>query len=143
MAYSDASDSGYGGYVVELGRVIVQGQWSALQAQQSSTWRELKAVDEVLRSLADKLAGHTVKWFTDSQNVVRIIQVGSKKPHLQDGTISIFQNCLSKNIRLELEWIPRTLNEKADYISRLMDWDDWQLSPSIFQQLDVFWVPIL
>lgn len=66
VAYSDASDSGYGGYVVELGRDIVQ-------AQQSSTWRELKAFDGVLRSVADKLAGHTLKWLTDSQNVVRII----------------------------------------------------------------------
>ena len=96
MACSDASGSGYGGDVAELGRDIVQGQWSAAQAQQNCTWRELKAVDEVLLSMADKLAGHKVKWLTDSQNVVRIMQLGSKKQHLQNGATSIYENCLSK-----------------------------------------------
>ncbi len=78
VACSDASDSGFGVYVVELGNDITQRQWSALEAQQSSTWRELKAVDEVLQALGDKLAGYTVKWLTDNQNVVGIVQVARK-----------------------------------------------------------------
>ena len=41
-----------------------------------------------------------------------------------------------KNIRLEVEWIPRALNKRADCISQIVDWDDWQLNPSIVQQLD-------
>ena len=40
--------------------------------------------------------------------------------------IKIFQFCVEHSIRLEVEWIPRTENEKADYISRLIDFDDWQ-----------------
>ena len=78
VAFSDASSTGYGGYVVELGRDIANGQWSPVEAGQSSTWRELKAVDQVLRSFAERLAGHRVKWFTDNQNVVRIVQSGSR-----------------------------------------------------------------
>ena len=31
----------------------------------------------VLDSLAAKLVGHRVKWFTDNQNVVQIVQPGS------------------------------------------------------------------
>ena len=61
VAFSDASSTGYGGYVVELGSEVAHGQWSELQMVQSSTWRELKAVDLVLRSFASKLAGHAVK----------------------------------------------------------------------------------
>ena len=63
MAFSDASSTGYGGYVVELGSEVAHGQWSELQMVQSSTWRELKAVDLVLRSFASKLAGHVVSGF--------------------------------------------------------------------------------
>ena len=57
--------------MVELGSDVAHGQWSELQMAQSTTRRELKAVDLVLRSSASKLAGHAVKWFSDNQNVVR------------------------------------------------------------------------
>ena len=73
VAYSDASSSGYGGYVVEIGPSISHGHWSPQEAAMSSTWRELRAVFAVLQSFAEKLQGHTVKWFTDNQNVVRIV----------------------------------------------------------------------
>ena len=68
---------------------MAQGQWTEVQAIPTSTWKELKAVDLVLRSFAPKPAGHTVKWFSDNQNVVRIVQAGSRQPHLQDGALSI------------------------------------------------------
>ena len=64
VAYSDAS--GYDGFVVELGPHPVSGCWSEDEARQSSTWRELKAVDRVLESVADKLSGHMIKWYTDN-----------------------------------------------------------------------------
>ena len=54
VVYSDASDTGYGGYV-EHGASVAYGQWSAKEALQSSTWRELTAVWLVLLSVADKL----------------------------------------------------------------------------------------
>ena len=79
VAYSDVSSTGCGGFVIELGPEVSHGQWSVDQA---STWRELGAVDHVLRSFAPKLKGHTVKWLSDNQNVVQIIQYGSKKPHI-------------------------------------------------------------
>ena len=62
IMYSNASSSGYDGYVVEVGNEIVYGQCSV--DKHSSTWRELKAVYLALQSLASRLAGHSVKWFT-------------------------------------------------------------------------------
>ena len=50
LVYSDASDTGFGGYVVEHGQYIVHGHWDAVEAQQSSTWRKLN-----LQSLISKL----------------------------------------------------------------------------------------
>ena len=84
----------------------------------SSTWRESKAVYDVLRSFASKLEGHAVKWFSDNQAVVWIVQVGSGKPHLQEGALSIFELCFQHGIKLEMEWVPRSANEMADYNQR-------------------------
>ena len=56
--------------------------WLLDEAMQSSTWRELVAVSRVLDSMAPKLRNVRVKWFSDNQNVVRILQVGSRKPHI-------------------------------------------------------------
>ena len=44
VIYSDASDTGYGGYTVEHGPYIAQGQWNQDEVKLSSTLRELRAV---------------------------------------------------------------------------------------------------
>ena len=77
---------------MEHGPQIVHGQWSGWEAQQSSTWGELKAVHTVLQALAPKLQNERLRWFTDNQNVVRIVLHGSKKPLLQELRSSI---CIS------------------------------------------------
>ena len=41
----------------------------------SSTFREILAVKFVLLSLVNQLSGLTVKWFTDNENVPRIMKV--------------------------------------------------------------------
>ena len=55
--------------------------------------------------------------------------------------VKIFQFCAEHNIRLEVQWIPRTENEKADYISRLIDFDDCQITPEFFLRLEESWGP--
>ena len=86
VVYSDASSSGYGGcHVVEVGLEVAHGQWSEYEASLSSTWRDLKAVAQVLCAFSCKLSGHRVKWFTDNQNIARIVESGSRKQHLQVG----------------------------------------------------------
>ena len=141
VVYSDASDTGYGGYVVEHGPCVAYGQWTEQEAQQSSTWRELTAVLRVLMSVATKLKNCRVRWFTDNQNVARILLVGSKKPQLHAEAIKVLSLSVHYQIRLEPEWIPRHLNERADYLSRIVDHDDWQLNPVVFADLDVAWGP--
>jgi len=91
VVFSDASDTGYGRCTVEHGGLIANGQWSGEEAQQSSTWRELRAVSLVLESFGPKLQNERVKWFTDNQNVVRIVLCGSKKPILQREALAIFE----------------------------------------------------
>ena len=93
MVYSDASSTGYGGYMVEHGDKVATGQWSAEEANQSSTWRELHAVRLVLESFKGMLSNERIRWFTDNQNVVRIVLYGSRKPELEAEALSIFSLC--------------------------------------------------
>ena len=79
--------------------------WEPSDCSKSSTWRELAAIDFSLESFAPVLEGSLVK---------------------------SFQFCAKRSIRLEVQWIPRTENEKADYISRLLDFDDWQITHNLF-----------
>ena len=69
VIYSDASDTGFGGYMVEHSNQIAHGQWSTWETQQSSTWRELKDLSIVLQSLARSLSDERISWFTDNHNV--------------------------------------------------------------------------
>ena len=92
VVYSDASDTGYGGYTVEHGVHVAQGSWLP---------EELVAVSRVLISIASKLRNMRVRWFSDNQNIVRILQVGSCKPHLQEQAMKVFETCISYQIRLE------------------------------------------
>ena len=87
--YSDASDSGYGGYTVDVGIHIAQGQWSESESLASSTWRELEAINRILQAYSKLMKGETVKWLTDNQNVVRIIEHGSRKHSLQEIAVNI------------------------------------------------------
>ena len=91
IAFSDGSTTGYGGYSVNVSTSIADGLWSVHEAQQSSTWRELKVVDQVLCWLAARLSGHTIECFSDNQNVVCIVAVGSCSLHSQEGAMSILE----------------------------------------------------
>ena len=42
---------------------------------------------------------------------------------------------------LQPEWLPREENEFADFVSRIVDYDDWQVNPDLFHGLDVVWRP--
>ena len=40
-----------------------------------------------------------------------------------------------------MQWIPRISNQQADYISRIIDTDDWQITEEFFLFLDGRWGP--
>ena len=105
VVYSDASGTGYGGYCVEHGGHITTGKWQGDEAQQSSTWRELRAVRMTLNSFGPRLKNHRVCWFIDNQNVVRIVLHGGRKPLLQKEALAIFSIGLHHQIHLEPECI--------------------------------------
>ena len=141
VAYSDASATGYGGYTGEHCTMVANGHWSPEEATQNSTRWELRGVRLVLEAFQARLENERVRWFTDNQNVVHIVQYGSRQPALQAEALKLFSACIRHHIHIEPEWIPRERNELADYYSRMVDNDDWMLNPATFNWLNSFWGP--
>jgi len=105
--------------------------WTGNEATQSSTWREVKAVQYMCTSHKTLLSNSVVKWYSDNQNVEKVIARGSMKQVLQELAVQIFQFCAENNIQIDFVWIPRTENTKADAISKFVDFDDWGVSERI------------
>ena len=72
---------------------------------------------------------------------MRIGEAGSRRKQLQSIALGIFDVCFKYGIRLDMEWIPHTLNDKAEYISRIQDFDDWKINPQLFASIDRLWGP--
>ena len=139
IVYSDASQTGFAGYEVHTLNSVSHGVWSAQEAHKSSTWRELMAVNKVLQSLSHILNNQQVKWFTDNSAVSIIVKKGSMNVELQNIAIDIFIWCMENSTTLDIEWIPRSKNEKSDYLSRIIEVDDWGISPQILKLLQQKW----
>ena len=99
--------------------------WSDFEKAQSSTFRELLAVSLSMKVFAESLKAQIVTWFTDNQNVVRIVNSGSKTPSLQELAMDIHRSCLLNAVNIDMQWIPRNLNSVADDISKFIDYDDY------------------
>lgn len=141
LVYSDASDVACGAYTVEIGSKVFHKMWNPVEKSCSSTWREMRAIELSLQSFSSSLTEKSLKWFTDNQNCVHIVQAGSMKEELQKLAFSIYTICKDNNIVIDIQWIPRIYNAKADYISKMIDHEDWQISGEFFNFLNDLWGP--
>jgi hypothetical protein len=141
ILFTDASNYATAGVLLQSKNEVVHVMFDENEIKQSSTFRELKAVEFVLRTLHSHLSGRFVKLYSDNQNVVRIVNIGSMKRELQNITFSIFEQCLSFNIVLDVSWVPRLLSTEADFYSKIFDYDDWEINHLVFNYLDQIWGP--
>jgi hypothetical protein len=68
--FCDASEIGFGGHLTigsEDEPVEIYGSWFREEQAKSSTWRELDAVNRVLRNVINKLNGKFVRVYTDNK----------------------------------------------------------------------------
>ena len=144
--FCDASDVGFGGYVIPFNEdsgwseiMNIVGTWSTLEAGLSSTWRELESVKRVVQSSTYLLSKSFVNIITDNKNVPTILKIGSKKPYLQDVSMNFTNVCKVNNISYKCKWLPRSKNVKADLLSRQTDAADWSINDDVFKELDSLW----
>ena len=113
--------------------------WTMLESSKSSTWREAEAVKRAMVSSVEKLRGKRVSVFSDNKNIQSVLEVGSTKEGLQSiaSEMNDFRhhNCISVSVG----WVPRSLNERADHLSRCKNCDDWEVSKWVFDSLEQKW----
>jgi len=93
LSYSDASSSGWGGYCVQIKGQVAMGAWTPDEANQTSTWRELRGTHLVLSSFAQQLQGKEVRHCTDNKNVESVLQISSPSKLIHDEVIAIIKLC--------------------------------------------------
>ena len=140
LSFSDASNVACGAYLVGTEEVSHR-MWSSSEAEKSSTWRELKAVHFALTSFKNSAQGKSVKWHSDNQGAVRIVDIESPNAELHSIALDIFDFCRNFNVRFVSQWVPRELNTRADDISNIIDFDDWYTTQGFFAHLDHIWGP--
>ena len=91
VMYSDASNIACGAYSVEIESKVFHKMFNDFESIQSSTWREMKAIEQALSSFKLQFSDKSLKWHTDNQNCLRIVQVGSMKEPLHSLSYSIFR----------------------------------------------------
>ena len=77
--------------------------------------------------------------YTDNQGVAAIVKSGSTKVHLHKLAMEIFLLSKKHDVSIDIEWIPRSANEVADYLSKIVDIDDWCVRDSYFRAVDSMW----
>ena len=123
LSFSDASNVACGAYLVGTNEVSHR-MWSPCEVAKGSTWKELKAVHFALTSFKEFVEGKSVKWHSDNQGAVRIVEIGSPNSELHSIALDIFDFCRKFNVTFVPQWVPRELNACADEISNVIDFDD-------------------
>ena len=119
VMYSDERNIACGAYSVEIESKVFHKMFNDFESIQSSTWREMKAIEQALSFFKLQFSDKSLKWHTDNQNCLRIVQAGSMKEPLQSLAYSFFSICTKHSISIDIQWIPRKENTKQTILVKL------------------------
>ena len=88
FVFSDASSAGCAAFI-QGSSLVFHRNWSLEESQKSSTWRELATIKLSLEVFGPNIAGQRLRWYTDNQNVVRVIRIGSMIKELHELALDI------------------------------------------------------
>ena len=103
----------------------------------SSTFREVRAIEEGLRAHGNSLRGKTVRWGCNNWPAGKIVKWGSMKRDCHQVVMDIEKLCRRFEIKLETFWISRELREiEFCYAwSKEEDESDYWMSKGCFEDL--------
>jgi hypothetical protein len=85
----------------------------------------------MLLSNLPKLHDKSIKFYTDNKHLKFNLQSGSNVEQLHETCLDFHKTCDEYQITFVVDWIPRSLNSRADHLSRCLDPDDWYMYFSI------------
>lgn len=118
---TDASDEGWGAVIVTSGsRIEMKAGELEKTEKDSSTIREIMALEAVLKENTTRLEKKTVRVYMDSQAAETIMsRQRTHKREINTRLKRIWTECRKNEIDLDVKWIPRELNKGADLLSRV------------------------
>lgn len=147
--YTDASDSGYGGIVLDRtgqrAEHTCRGFWNRQEEKESINWREMMAVKRLVDAGLDHLSwkNMNIEIYVDNVSTMFILNKGdSKAEHLSRLASQLLKRCHSMHVKLILRYVPGVLNTVADRLSRwTRDRSNYTLCKDGFRLLDRCWGP--
>jgi hypothetical protein len=133
---TDASETGWGATWRDK---TLQGWWSPEEMGNSSNWRELKAIELALRTIAPQIKGKPLLIQTDNTTAMSNVrrQGGSSTLSLLQIAKSIWNTALEQKVRITANHLPGILNVAADRASRRRHHrDDYRISRKWFNHLE-------
>jgi hypothetical protein len=119
-----------GEVLLEEGVLEAAGRLARQDLILSSTYRELYALFFMVNTFKDILAGRWVRIQADNRSLFYIASKGSSScTQIHSLLVRLFWLCAEHNIKWDILWLPRELNEWADRLSKDLDEDDWSLQP--------------
>jgi hypothetical protein len=107
---------------------IARRSLTNLEKLKDSNERELLAVQYTLHALLPFFKNQVVTIHTDSMNAAIILNQGSNKPRLQYYAKLVTDYCVANGISINVDWIPRDLNQLADSYTRIYDQHSYSVS---------------
>ncbi|EYC14549.1 hypothetical protein Y032_0040g270 [Ancylostoma ceylanicum] len=137
---SDASNHGMGAVLhYQSFKESISSNLPPEAQSESSTFRELLAVEFALKSWKHIIRNSNLELRVDSQAAASILEKGSNNPDLHRITHRILEILAETRTSLAIRWVLRTDNFEADLASRLIDFDDWGIQPNIAALLQQRW----
>jgi hypothetical protein len=103
----------------------------------SSTYRELRGIEEGMKALAGKVKGKGIRWHCDNWSACKIVEFGSMKADCHAVAKRINALIRQLDVNFEIVWLSRESEEIrfADRISKDFDFGDYRLSRGDFASL--------
>ena len=115
--------------------IFVHRQFNQFERMYDSNERELIAARHLIAGSIKLLKGKSATLHFDNLNASIICSKGSSKFRLHRHALYINEICRKYNIELKTVWIPRSLNEFADKMSKLIDIEDYSVTEVFFNEL--------
>ena len=113
------------------------------ERKKSSTFRELRGIEEGILANGRRLQGKVVRWGCDNWAAGKIVKLGSMKGDCHAVALRIEELCRKWKIRLETFWVSRDSKQikYCDCMSKDVDTSDYWISDEDFCGLErEFWL---
>ena len=112
MLYSDAGGHMAGGCMIVNKQVwedsVFQVSLSEEEVSRSSTYRELRGIEEGIKALGGWIKGKGIRWHCDNWSACKIVEYGSMKPDCHTVAKRINDLIRVLDVNFEIVWLSRS-----------------------------------